>query len=153
MAITQTPVPISNLGAATTPLVGDELVPLVQGGVTKQAPASAFGGSNGAIVWGGLAQANLSAGQNDNLNVDLSSAARLELTPAGDADLTGLDGGEDGKLVHIVNVDAANVITILVESLGSDAENRFANNGDLILPPFCGALFIYYSSIQRWVKV
>src|SRR5215831_16834094 len=38
---------ISHLPPATVPLAGTETVPLVQGGVTKQAPASAFGGGGG----------------------------------------------------------------------------------------------------------
>jgi len=39
----QNPTPISSLPAATVPLSGSELVPLVQNGETAQAPASAFG--------------------------------------------------------------------------------------------------------------
>jgi hypothetical protein len=41
---------ISTLPAATLPLVGDELVPVVQGGVTSQAPASALGGGGGSFA-------------------------------------------------------------------------------------------------------
>jgi len=52
----QNPTPISALPAATTPLTGNELVPLVQNGETANAPASAFGsvlsvfGRKGAVV-------------------------------------------------------------------------------------------------------
>jgi hypothetical protein len=41
-------VAISGLPSATLPLAGTEVVPLVQSGVTKKAPASAFGGSTSA---------------------------------------------------------------------------------------------------------
>ena len=37
------PVTISGLPSASTPLAGTEVAPIVQGGVTKKAPASAFG--------------------------------------------------------------------------------------------------------------
>ncbi len=37
--------PISALPSASLPLAGTEPVPLVQGGITKQAPASAFSGN------------------------------------------------------------------------------------------------------------
>lgn len=40
-----TGIAISSLPEATTPLVGDELVPIVQDGVTRQTTAAEFGGS------------------------------------------------------------------------------------------------------------
>jgi len=47
--MTDTPVPISELPDASLPLAGTEPVPLVQGGVTCQAPASAFAGAHVAF--------------------------------------------------------------------------------------------------------
>ena len=52
----QNPVPITGLPAATLPLTGNEIVPLVQNGETANAPASAFGsvisvfGRKGAVI-------------------------------------------------------------------------------------------------------
>lgn len=48
--------PITSLPAATTPLTGTEQIPLVQAGVTRRAPASAFGGITGTGVSGQCAQ-------------------------------------------------------------------------------------------------
>jgi hypothetical protein len=153
MPITVTPVPITNLGAATLPLVGDELVPLVQSGTTKQVAVSdLIGGTPGAITWTGVVTAVLVAGDNDNLAPDLTVASRLAVTLTGDANLTGLAGGSDGKVLMVQNRDIVDTLTIPNESATSSAANRFAINGDLIVPPRCGALFIYDGSIQRWVK-
>jgi hypothetical protein len=146
------PQPISTLPAATLPLGGIEPVPLVQGGITCQAPASAFGGSSGAIVWTGVAAAALGAGPINNLTTDISTASKLALTLTGDTDLTGKTGGAEGKFIMIVNRDGVAVLTILTESGLSAAANRFAINGDLIVPPGCGALFQYDGTLQRWVK-
>lgn len=145
-------VKISALPEATTPLTGAELVAVVQGGITRQATAADLGSSGGTIAWTGIANGVLAAGANNNLGTDISTAARLRLTPAGDADLSGLQGGENGKLLFIQNMSAAFTITILAESGLSAAANRFAINGDLTVPPRCGALFIYDTTLNRWVK-
>lgn len=44
---------ISELTSASTPLAGTEIVPIVQGGVTKQVAVSEIGGGGGA-TWGGI---------------------------------------------------------------------------------------------------
>lgn len=46
-------VKISALSSATTPLAGTEVVPIVQGGVTKKVAVSNLGGG-GSAVWGGI---------------------------------------------------------------------------------------------------
>lgn len=147
MAITVTPVAISSLATADLPLTGTEIVPLVQDGTTKSIPVA-----NLVSSWAAVATAALAAGDNNNLATDISEVSRLAVTLAGDANLTGLAGGLDGKALMIQNRDAVDTLTIPNESASSSAANRFAINGDLIVPPLCGALFIYDGVIQRWVK-
>jgi hypothetical protein len=149
---TVTGIPISQLGAATLPLVGTEMIPLVQDGVTRQAPASALGPGAGAIVWTGVVTAILGASPVNDLGTDISAASKLALTMTGDTTLTGLAGGIEGKLIMIVNRDAVDTLTIEPEDGGSTAANRFSINGSLIVPPLCGALFQYDGTISRWVK-
>lgn len=147
-----TPVAISALGVAS-PLTGAELVPVVQGGTTKQTTvADLSGGQFGQILWTGVVTAVLVAGDNNNIAPDLSAASRLAVTLGGDANLTGVAGGVDGKILMVQNRDLVDTLTIPNESGASAAANRFSINGDLIVPPMCGALFVYDSTIQRWVK-
>ena len=143
----------TELPDATLPLTGAEILALVQGSVSKQATVADIGGSSPvAVFWTGVAVAALAAGDNNNLITDISVASRLAVTLAADANLTGKAGGSDGKLLHIQNRDAVDVLTIITESGLSLAANRFAINGDLIVPPLCGALFLYDGTISRWVK-
>lgn len=147
-----TGIPVSQLGPAN-PLTGAELVPTVQSGVTRRTTVADLAGSPaGAIVWGGVVTAVLAAGVNNNLAPDLSTASRLALTLTGDGSLAGVAGGVDGKVLMIHNRDAVDTLTIPNESLTSTEANRFAINGDLIVPPLCGALFVYDGTSARWVK-
>jgi hypothetical protein len=149
-----TGIPISQLPDADLPLTGAEIVPLVQSGVTKQVPVLDLAGTTpGSVVWTGTATSALAAGANNNLLVDISAAARLGLTPADStSELRGLQGGVDGKMLMIVNLSTVETLTVIVESGTSDAANRFAINGDLVVPPRCGALFMYEGTLDRWVK-
>lgn len=72
-------------------------------------------------------------------------------------DLTGLDGGEDGRIVLLFN-DTNYNMTLRDEStapaLSSLAENRleiFTNSRQLGARAVC--MFVYASSLQRWVLV
>lgn len=139
------------------PLDGTEQLPVQRAGVTGQVDMDAVaaflgGAASGAITWTGVATATLAVGVTNDLGTDISAASRLALDLAGDAELRGLDGGEDGKIISITNRDPAFTLTIITEGATSAAENRFASNGDVIVPPFCGALFLYDGTIQRWVK-
>lgn len=148
-----TGVKITNLGEATIPLAGTEVAVIVQDGVTRKVQVEELSGSNAAVIWPAMQTDALAAGNNNNLAPDISEVARLGLTPVNDtAVLTGLAGGEAGKLLFIMNHSTADFFTILAESGLSTAENRFAINGDLIIPARCGALFIYDETVDRWVK-
>jgi hypothetical protein len=148
-------VKISELPSITLPMSGTEEVPNVQAGQTRKAEVQDLPDSGlvpGSLFLTGVATDALAAGTNDNLATDISAASRLALTLAGDATLTGLAGGSDGKVLSIQNRDAVDTLTIMNEGGTSVAANRFAINGDLIVPPLCGALFVYDGTIQRWVK-
>ena len=135
-------------------LVGDEAVPLVQDDQTRQTPTDTLGGGTvtGPLLLTGVATAALGAGPINDEATDISVASRLTLTLTGDTDLGGKTGGADGKVLSIQNLDLVDTLTILNEAAGSTALNRFSINGDLIVPPRCGALFIYDGTILRWVK-
>lgn len=142
-----TPVPISTLGDATLPLQGDELLPVVQNSITRKVTVADIAG-----VASGEAAATLVAGQNDDLAVaDIAVAARVALTLVADATLTGVAGGTDGMRRMFVNRSAVFMV-IFMSDVSSAAANRFVSNGDIIVPPLCGAEYIYDGTNQRWVK-
>jgi hypothetical protein len=151
---TVTGIKISRLPAADAPLSGTEQVPIVQTGTTKRTTVDAIreAALAGPIVWAGAAFVALGAGPINNEATDIAAVSRLAVTLTGDTDLGGKTGGADGKVISIQNRDLVDTLTILNEAAGSTAANRFAINGDLIVPPRCGALFIYDGVIQRWVK-
>lgn len=143
-----TGVPISELGAATLPLDGTEQVPLVQDNVTRRASVASIAAASG------IAEEALPVGTTNNLVVaDIETATRLGLTLAGDADLTGMvpPASPDGKRMMLVNRSAAFTLTVLSNTT-STAANRFISNGDIIVPPLCGAEYVYDGDNQRWVK-
>lgn len=143
--------PISTLPQAALPLTGAETLPMVQDGITTRALVSDIAGSamGGSVFFGGVVSpAALPAGQTDNWAVDLTDISRIRADASGDATLTGLAGGADGRYIILTNVSDFN-ITLLNES-SSTSTNRFAINGDPIIPPNCSVAMIYDSSIGRW---
>jgi hypothetical protein len=148
-------VPISILPEAALPLTGAEIVPLVKDvdGVptTVRATVDDVAAAASAAFIEGTAAAAVTGTVNDEAT-DISDASRLLLTLTGDTTLNGKTGGEDGKLLMIQNMDLVDTLTIEPEAAGSAAANRFAINGSLIVPPRCGALFMYDGTLQRWLK-
>lgn len=149
-------IPLSQLPAATLPLTGTELTVVVQGGQMKRAPASSVGASGIAALvrWTLTAAAAVPAGVTNDLGTDITNANRLLVTPAGDATITGLAGGAEGQIVVVQNLSAVFLLTLPQESVLSAAGNRWAVNGDLIIPPRCGAAFMRdLANVNRWVKL
>jgi hypothetical protein len=146
---------ISELDAAA-PLSGVELVPVVQGGVTRRTTVAEFGGGGGAVtaeffITGVLGIA-LAAGITNDWAPSLVGISRLRAALAGDAELRGLVGGTDGRVIIITN-NSAFFLTIAAEGLTSAAANRFGINGDLFVTPNSSAMFMYDGTINRWSKV
>lgn len=74
---------------ATLPLTGSEVLSLVQGGVTKQAPLSAIVGSSGIQAINGTAGQILASTTNSVTTLSLPSTITLPLTFSGQANFTG----------------------------------------------------------------
>lgn len=153
MAITVTPIPISQLAEADFPLTGDELVVVVQDGVTRRSTSSAVAGaSNSAVIWNGTVTQALLPGVTNNLNVDLSEASVLALTLTGDSTLNSIVApAAAGQMLFIQNLSDTHTLTV-PNAGGGTAANQMASNGDMIYPPRCGGLYRYDGTVQRWVK-
>lgn len=94
----------------------------------------------------------LAAGDNDDFDAGIDGTiGRVELQgDAGGSVLTGMQGGTDGQRVVATNT-SANTITLRAEDTGSTAANRFAMNGDMLLPQNCSVQFLYTQS--RWSRI
>jgi hypothetical protein len=103
-------------------------------------------------VSGDISPPQITASQNDYNPTGLSTATVLRLSSDASRNITGLQGGADGRLLFIVNVDA-NPIVLKDENASSSAANRFGLGADLSLSTKQGATLIYDSTSSRWRQV
>lgn len=142
---------VSQLPSAVTPLTGDELVMLVQSGVSRQAPASAFHGT--LPVLGDEQVIVAAAGTSNNVAVTVATVSRVLVdTTAGDATFTGLTAGADGQLMVVTN-QGTNLLTLAAENGGSTAANQFYGVTDITLPAKGSQLLSYSANLTKWVMV
>lgn len=118
------------------------------GGLTPHKATHQYGGTD-YLNWSVVSPAALGASQNDwapgNGDVVRTDASV-------NVDITGLAGGAAGYHRRIVNISAANTITLKHEDAGSSAANRFIGTGgaDLVLFPNDQATVWYDSTTSRW---
>lgn len=143
------PVPVSSFPDATLPLTGAESVPLVQGGVTKKAPSSAFVSSEIRLVPEDFFV--LPAGTTNDYNIGGAVRAFFD-TAAGDATITGFTGGEDGQILVVTNSGSVNSLTLDVET-GSAAANQIYGVTAITLPPHGSQQLCYSGTLLKWVML
>ena len=98
---------------------------------------------------GDISPAQITADQNDYNPTGLSTAAVLRLTSDASRNITGLQGGADGRQLYVANVGSNNIV-LNDESASSSAANRFALDGDLTLGADTAATLLYDSTSSRW---
>ena len=78
-----------------------------------------------------------------------ATAATFRLDSAAAYNITGIDGGADGRLLTLQNIGSY-AITLTSEDSSSDAENRFDLPADLPLEPKAVAVLLYDATSARW---
>ena len=98
---------------------------------------------------GDISPAQITADQHNYNPAGLASASTVRLTSDASRNITGLQGGLDGRLLLIHNV-GTNAIVLKDESASSTAANRFALNSDITLEADQCAVLQYDSTSSRW---
>ncbi len=106
--------------------------------------------ASGAFAWtGDISPSQITANQNDYNPSGLSGAVILRLNTDASRDITGLQGGADGRVITIVNV-GTNPMVLKAESTSSSAANRFGFEADLTLASKASCLLAYDNTASRW---
>ncbi len=98
---------------------------------------------------GDLTPSQITANQNDYNPSSLSEASVLRLNSNASRNITGLQGGVDGRVLTVFNI-GSNPIVLKNQSTSSVAGNRFALGTDVTLTTDQGISLIYDSTSQRW---
>jgi hypothetical protein len=113
--------------------------------------------TNALRLSGAISPTALSATVNDFAPALLSimTVVRLTTDNSGPYSVTGLAGGEVGKVVLLFNMHATDTINLEHEDSGSEPENQFIlpNGAQLGIPPGGGVQLWYDNSDEKWRAV
>lgn len=98
---------------------------------------------------GDISPSQITANQDNYNPTGLSGASVLRLSSDASRDVTGLQGGSDGRVLIVHNVGAQNIV-LKDEAAGSTAGNRFALAADLTLSADSVIVLQYDSTSSRW---
>ena len=102
---------------------------------------------------GVLTPATITANQNDYNPTNLATATVLRLSADSTWSITGIAGGSNGRILHLLNV-GSNPITFVNQSTSSSAANRFsfwgATNSLVLILPNDQIAIIYDGTDSRW---
>jgi hypothetical protein len=98
---------------------------------------------------GDISPAQITADQDDYNPTGLSTASVLRLSADAPRNITGLQGGSDGRVLIVMNVGAQNIV-LKDDSASSTAANRFALTADITMTPDMSVILLYDSTSSRW---
>src|SRR5689334_3071411 len=98
---------------------------------------------------GDISPSQITGNQNDYNPTGLSTATVLRLNSDASRNITGLQGGADGRIITIVNIGSTDIVLKNSDS-GSSAANRFSLQADITLAGGDGCILIYDSTSSRW---
>ena len=109
--------------------------------------------STAFALTGDISPTAIATSQNDYNPTNLSTASCLRLTASAAVNITGLQGGADGRLLTLYNIGATYAITLVSESASSTAANRFAIPASAVLSPGGCIVLQYDATSTRWRAV
>lgn len=102
------------------------------------------------ISWtGDITPPQITAQQDDYNPTGLSTASTLRLNSDASQDITGLQGGADGRIILVHNIGAQDIV-LKDENASSSAANRFALNSDVTIQADNLVFMQYDSTSTRW---
>lgn len=101
---------------------------------------------------GDLAPTQITGDQNDYNPANLATANTLYLNTDASHNITGLQGGSDGRILFVHN-NGSNNFVLKNESASSSAAHRFDLGADLTVTPSMLLILQYDSTAQRWRAV
>jgi hypothetical protein len=96
-----------------------------------------------------ISPSQIASNQNDYNPAGLSTASVLRLSTDAARNITGLQGGSDGRVLTVINV-GANPIALKNADSGSSAVNRFLFGADLTLAAEQAVALWYDATSSRW---
>jgi hypothetical protein len=103
----------------------------------------------GVALTGVIAPPQITANQNDYNPAGVGAASVLQLSSDASRNVTGLQGGTDGRLILVCNA-GSNPIVLKDSSASSSAANRFNFGADVTLGAKQGCALCYSATASRW---
>jgi len=100
-------------------------------------------------VSGDISPSQITSNQNDYNPSGLSAASVLRLSTDASRNITGLQGGADGRIFKLLNV-GANPLVLKTQDANSSVANRFDLENDITLLPDQGIVLWYDATDNRW---
>lgn len=98
---------------------------------------------------GDITPSQITSNQNDYNPTDLAIASTLRLSSDASRNITGLQGGSDGRLMLVINVGSNNIV-LKNADINSSAANRFLFGADITLAADQAASLQYDAISARW---
>lgn len=98
---------------------------------------------------GDISPSQITANQDDYNPTGLSTASVLRLSTDASRNITGLQGGADGRIIIIHNVGSFNIV-LTDSDAASTAAYRFALQADMTILPDWAIMLQYDSTSSRW---
>ena len=120
-----------------------------EGAAVWEERAAGGGLPNPFALTADITPATLTAHQNDYNPTGLATADVLRISSDADRNISGLQGGADGRVLVLVNVGSFNIL-LNNEETSSSAANRFSMGGHVALGPKHAIILQYDATASRW---
>lgn len=132
-------------------VTGPGIVTVAQGGTGGQTPDTGFAniGSRSIAFTGSITPSQITSDQNDYNPTGLSTASTLRISTDATRNITGLQGGSNGRVILLHNI-GSNSLVLPNESGSSSAANRFNVGSDITIGASGLALLQYDITSLRW---